>query len=119
MGLGLIVLVGYLAVSGRLGGLGAISGEAWLWVLLTGGLLAGYVATWFSALRLAPATIVTSVLVAAAVVTGVLTAVSKGAVPDPRVVAGYLLVLAGAALVALVGAYRPGGLRATPVVADA
>lgn len=119
MGLGLVVLVGYLAVSGKLGGLGAISGEAWLWVLVTGGLLAGYVATWFAALRLAPATTVTSVLVVAAVVTGVLSAVSKGAAPDPRVVLGYLLVIAGTALVALVGAYRPSGLHATPVGADA
>jgi drug/metabolite transporter (DMT)-like permease len=119
MGLGFVVLVGYLALSGKLGGLGTISGEAWLWVLVTGGLLAGYVATWFAALRLAPATTVTSVLVVAAVVTGVLSAVSKGAAPDPRVVVGYLLVIAATALVALVGAYRPSGLRANPAGADA
>lgn len=119
MGLGLVVLVGYLAISGKVGGLVAISGEAWLWVLVTGGLLAGYVTTWFAALRLAAATTVTSILVVAAVVTGVLTAVSKGTAPDPRVVVGYLLVLAGAGLVALIGAYRPSGLRATRAAADA
>ncbi len=119
MGLGFVVLVGYLAVSGKLGGLGAISVEAWLWVLVTGGLLAGYVATWFAALRLAPATTVTSVLVVAAVLTGLLSAVSKDAARDPRVVVGYLLVIAGAALVALVGAYAPRGLRATPAGIEA
>jgi drug/metabolite transporter (DMT)-like permease len=119
MGLGLVVLLGYLAVSGRLGGLGALSGEAWLWVVITGGILAGYVATWFAALRFAPATTVTSVLVLAAVVTGVLTAVSKGAAPDPRVVVGYLVVIAGTALVALVGAHRPRELRATPAGIEA
>ncbi len=119
MGLGLVVLVGYLAISGKVGGLVAISGEAWLWVLVTGGLLAGYVTTWFAALRLAAATTVTSILVVAAVVTGVLTTVSKGTAPDPRVVVGYLLVLAGAGLVALIGAYRPSGLRATRAAADA
>jgi drug/metabolite transporter (DMT)-like permease len=119
MGLGLVVLIGYLAVSGKLGGLGAISGEAWLWVLVTGGLLAGYVATWFAALRLAPATTVTSVLVVAAVVTGVLSAASRGAAPDPRVVLGYLVVIVGAAFVAVIGAYRPGGLRASTFSTDA
>jgi drug/metabolite transporter (DMT)-like permease len=119
MGLGLIILVGYLAMSGKLGGLGTIGAEAWLWVLVTGSLLAGYVATWFAALRLAPATTVTSVLVVAAVVTGVLTAMSRGAAPDPRVVAGYLLVIAGTALVALFAALRPSATRATAAGAEA
>jgi len=119
MGLGLVILVGYLAVSGKLGGLGAIGAEAWLWVLVTGGLLAGYVATWFAALRLAPATTVTSVLVVAAVVTGVLTAVSRGAAPNLGVVAGYLLVIAGTALVAFIAIPRPSASHATPAGADA
>ena len=101
MGLGVVILIGYLAVSGRLGGLGAISGAALGWVLVTGLLLAGYVATWFGALREAPATIVTSILVAGAVVTGVLSALSNGTTPDPRVVAGYLLIVGAVALVAV------------------
>jgi drug/metabolite transporter (DMT)-like permease len=119
MGLGLVILTGYLAVSGKLGGLGAISGEAWMWVLITGGLLAGYVATWFGALRLAPATTVTSVLVVAAVVTGVLSALNKGIAPDPKVIAGYLLVIAGTALVAYLTVLRPSAAHATPAGADA
>lgn len=118
MGLGLVVLVGYLAVSGRLGGLATISGEAFLWILVTGVLLAGYVATWFSALRYAPATTVTSVLVTAVVVTGVLSSISKGAAPDPRVVLGYLLVLVAAALV-VAGARRFDRSDAPPAYADA
>ena len=119
MGLGLVVLAGYLAVSGKLGGLGAIGADGWMWVLITGGILAGYVATWFAALRLAPASTVTSVLVVAAVVTGVLTALNKGTAPDPRVVAGYLLVIAGTALVAYLTALRPSAAHATAVGADA
>jgi drug/metabolite transporter (DMT)-like permease len=119
MGLGLVILVGYLALSGKLGGLGTIGGEAWMWILITGGLLAGYVATWFGALRLAPASTVTSVLVVAAVVTGLLTALNKGTAPDPRVIAGYLLVIAGTALVAFLTALRPGAVHATPAAADA
>jgi drug/metabolite transporter (DMT)-like permease len=117
MGLGLIVLLGYLAVSGRLGGLGAIGGEALLWILVTGAMLAAYVATWFSALRHAPATTVTSVLVGAAVVTGVLSSVSNGTAPDPRVVLGYLLVLVAVALV-VASARRFGRFDATRAYAE-
>jgi drug/metabolite transporter (DMT)-like permease len=68
-------------------------------VLLTGLLLAGYVGTWFAALQRAPASVVTSVLVLGAVVTGALTAVSKGAVPSATAVVGYLLIVAAAALI--------------------
>jgi drug/metabolite transporter (DMT)-like permease len=107
MGLGFVILVGYLVVSGKAGGLLALGPEAWFWVLVTGALLAGYVATWYAALALAPATVVTSVLVAAAVVTGVLSAVSKGAAPDIAVVGGYLLVLAGVGLTFVASVVRP------------
>ncbi len=112
MGLGVVFLIGYLALSGKLGGLASIGGTAWLWILVTGGLLAGYVSTWFAALRLAPATTVTSVLVVAAVVTGVLTTISRGTAPDPLVIGGYLLVIAGAGVVVTLSALRPGGSRA-------
>jgi len=101
MGLGLVILLGYLAVSGRLGGLAALTPEAWLWVLVTGGMLSAYVATWYGALRHAPATVVTSLLVGAAVITGVLTAATSGKTPSAMVVGGYLLVLAGVGAVAL------------------
>jgi drug/metabolite transporter (DMT)-like permease len=119
MGLGVFILVAYLALSGRLGGLGAISGEAWFWILITGGLLAGYVATWFAALRQAEATTVTSILVAAAVVTGVLTAVSRGSAPDAGVVGGYLLIIAAVALVLVASTRRIGRLDASRATADA
>src|SRR4051794_33387342 len=101
MGLGLVILLGYLAVSGRLGGVAALTPEAWLWVLVPGGMLSAYGATWYGALRHAPATVVTSLLVGAAVITGVLTAATSGQTPSPAVVGGYLLVLAGVGAVAL------------------
>lgn len=119
MGLGVVILFAYLAFSGRLGGLGAISGEAWVWIVLTGGLLAGYVATWFAALREAKASVVTSVLVAAAVVTGVLSAASKGSAPDPVVVGGYLLIVVAVALVIAANTGRIGRFDAPRAVADA
>ncbi len=96
MAVGLIVLVGYLAVSGKLETVGVLSQTQWGWALLTGLVLAGYVATWFGALQRAPASIVTSVLVLGAVVTGGLTAATKGAVPNVTVLGGYVLIVCAA-----------------------
>jgi drug/metabolite transporter (DMT)-like permease len=99
MGVGVVILVGYLAVTGRLASVGTLTAAQWSWALLTGLILAGYVATWFAALRRAPATVVTSVLVLGAVVTGVLTAVSRGTAPSPTVVLGYLVIVAASGMI--------------------
>ncbi|HET7726172.1 MAG TPA: DMT family transporter [Candidatus Limnocylindrales bacterium] len=100
LGLGLVGLVGFLAATGRLAGLAAVPAEAWVWVIATGGLLAGYVATWYRALRHARATTVTSVLVIAAVVTAALSALTSGTAPSPTAVLGYLVIVAAVAVVA-------------------
>lgn len=99
LGIGLLVLFGYLAATGRIGVLGTLSAEAWGWVVLTGGLLAGYVGTWYAALRRAPAAVVTSVLVVGAPITAVLQLVATGALPGAPVVGGYVLVAAAVAAV--------------------
>lgn len=99
MGVGLVVLVGYLALSGKLGVLAGLGQAQWTWVVLTGLVLAGYVGTWFAALKRAPASVVTSILVLGAVVTGALNAVSKGAAPSPTIVGGYILIVTSAALI--------------------
>jgi drug/metabolite transporter (DMT)-like permease len=99
MGVGLVVLVGYLALSGRLGVLAGLNLTQWAWVALTGLILAGYVGVWFAALKRAPASVVTSVLVLGAVVTGALTAVSRGAPPSPTVVGGYVLIVLATLLI--------------------
>jgi drug/metabolite transporter (DMT)-like permease len=111
MSIGLVVLLGYLVVAGKLGLVARLGATEWGWVLLTGLVLAGYVGTWFAALQRAPASVVTSVLVPGAVVTGVLSAVSKGMAPSPTVVVGYLLIVASASLIA-VSAVRAAGLLA-------
>jgi drug/metabolite transporter (DMT)-like permease len=98
MGIGLVVLVGYLALSGKLGVVAGLSQAQWGWALLTGLVLAAYVATWFGALRRAPATVVTSVLVVGAVVTGILSTAAGGSAPSPTVVGGYVLIVAAASL---------------------
>jgi drug/metabolite transporter (DMT)-like permease len=94
LGLGLVVLVGYLAVTGKLGAVAALSGEQWRWALLTGLLLTGYVGTWFAALKRAPASLVTAILVLGAPVTAALQAIGTGAIPAVPVLTGQLLVLA-------------------------
>lgn len=119
MGLGLVFLLAYLAISGRLGGLATLTGEAWMWIAITGVLLAGYVGTWFAALRLAPATVVTSILVAAAPITGLLAAASKGTAPDGAVIAGYLLVVLAVGLVVVAATGRMERIRVDRAAAEA
>lgn len=103
MGLGTAVLVGWVLATGRGGDLVGLGATQWQWVLLTGLLLTGYVATWYSALALAQAVDVTAVLVFGAVVTAVLAGVADEASVD---VVGILLVTAGSALAALVALRR-------------
>jgi drug/metabolite transporter (DMT)-like permease len=97
MALGALLLLGWLAVSGRLGQLTALDAQQWRWVLLTGLLLTAYVATWYAALSLAQAIDVTAVLVFGAVVTALLSGLADGARVD---VLGTCLVAAGVVLVA-------------------
>ncbi len=75
LGVGTVVLLSWLVATGGAGQLAALP---WAWILLTGPILAGYVLTWFGALRRAPAVEVTAVLVWGAFVTGLL------AMPAPR-----------------------------------
>jgi drug/metabolite transporter (DMT)-like permease len=97
LGIGLIVLVGYVVATGRMEAVMALGPAQWTWVLVTGALLAGYVGTWFAALRLAPASVVTSVLVLGAPITATLAAFASGTIPQALPLAGYLLVALAAA----------------------
>ena len=96
MGFGLVVLVGYLAVTGRLGLVAQLGPVQWAWVLGTGVLLAGYVATWYGALQRAPAATVAAVLTLGAPITAGLSAVVNGGVPAAGPLGGYLLMLLAA-----------------------
>jgi drug/metabolite transporter (DMT)-like permease len=97
---GSAVLLGWLAVRGDLGALaGFTTGQAW-WIAVTGTTLAGFVSLWYRALAAAPATDVTAVLVAGAVVTAVLNTGLRG-VPVTVDAVGYLVLLAGVVLVAV------------------
>jgi drug/metabolite transporter (DMT)-like permease len=107
MGFGTVVLVGWLAVTGRAGDLLVLGSEQWVWALATGLLLTAYVATWYAALARAQAVDVTAALVFGAVITAVIARVADGAALDP---VGVALITGGAAAVAL-AAIRSSGAR--------
>ena len=97
MTIGSAVLVGWLVLRGGAGALVGMSAVQWGWVLLTGLILAAYVATWFAALARAMAVDVTAVLVLGAWVTAALAAGIDGVALAPKL--GWLVILlAGAGL---------------------
>jgi drug/metabolite transporter (DMT)-like permease len=106
LGIGLVVLVGFLVASDRIVGIVQLDSAGWAWVAATGLLLSGYVATWLAALRRAPATEVTAILVLGAVITGILTATSRGMLPEPVTGVGYALVAIAVAGLAVAGSRR-------------
>jgi drug/metabolite transporter (DMT)-like permease len=108
LGIGMVVLVGYLVATGKLAGMAALTGDQWAWALLTGALLTCYVGTWFAALQRAPASLVTAILVLGAPVTASLQALQTGSIPALPVLTGQALVLlaCGGLIVASVRRWR-------------
>jgi drug/metabolite transporter (DMT)-like permease len=104
MGGGTVLLLGWLAVNGKLGALTSLDAAQLRWVLLTGLLLTAYVATWYAALARAQAIDVTAVLVFGAVITALLSGAADG---TPINAVGTVLITAGAALIAAVAVRRP------------
>lgn len=96
MGGGGLVLLGYVAIDGHLHDLVSLDAAQAGWVLLTGTLLAAYVATWLAALARGRALDVTSVLVASALVTTALQALAGQHVGTAQL-AGLGLVAGGVA----------------------
>lgn len=100
LGIGLVVLVGYLVVTGKLAAVAQLTPVQWAWGLGTGLLLAAYVATWFAALKRAPASLVTAVLVVGAPITAVLQAAQKGTLPATTIVEGQVIIAIAAVVLA-------------------
>lgn len=100
MVLGSAMLIAWVALKGNVGLLTSLTAEQAGWVLLTGALLATYVATWFAALRRAQAIDVTAVLVLAAPLTATLSAVVDGTPLQP---VWLILLVAGGTLVVWLG----------------
>lgn len=88
---GAVLLIGFVAVTGGFAALRSVTISHLGWILVTGAVLAGYVATWYSALSRARAIDVTAVLVGGALITATLRAVVDGAAwPVPL---GAVLIL--------------------------
>lgn len=107
LGIGTLLLVGFVLLSGRTGQITGYGASQWGWVLLTGIVLSAYVATWYAALARAQAIDVTAVLVLAAIVTALLNAGFEDAPIDA---VGLGLIALGGGLIALRTlrpAYRP------------
>jgi drug/metabolite transporter (DMT)-like permease len=107
MAAGAVLLTAWIVASGRWSMLAGLGSDGWAWAAVTGVILAGYVGLWYSALSLAPAVDVTAVLVVAAVVTGLLNVVVKGAALTPWTSTGMLIVLVGTVLAVAAAASRP------------
>jgi len=112
LGVGLIVLVAFLAATGKLGVVAVLTPVQWGWALLTGLFLFGYVTTWFAALQRAPASLVTALLVLGAPVTAALQAAQSGTLPALPALAGQGLMLTAGAALALPAILR---LRGAPI----
>jgi len=104
MGIGVVALLAWNAITGRLHLLSSLSADAWGWALLTGVLLSAYVVCWYAALARAQAVDVTAVLVAGALVTAALNDAAQGAAIGPQA-SGLILIAIGVALVCV--ATRP------------
>ncbi len=98
MGIGALVMWAFLAFTGHAAAAFTLNGTQWPWIAITAVVLMAYVWTWYSALKWAPATMVTSVLTIGAIITILLSAVlDRHAATAPQLVAIALLAL-GAAL---------------------
>jgi drug/metabolite transporter (DMT)-like permease len=113
LGIGLVVLLGFLVLTGKVGAIGALSTVQWAWALGTGLILSAYVATWFAALKRAPASLVTAILVLGAPITAILQVAQKGALPATPVLAGQLLILVATIVLAIL-AVRSAAPREAP-----
>lgn len=98
MGFGVLVMLAFLATSGRADDLAALGPAQWGWVLATALLLLGYVGGYYAALRRAPATMVASILVVGSVVTSALHAAAGSRTYGAEQLAGFVLIAVAAAL---------------------
>jgi drug/metabolite transporter (DMT)-like permease len=113
MAAGATLLIGWVVATGRLSVLAGLDTAGWMWAALTGVVLAGYVALWFSALALAPAVDVTAVLVVAVAVTGAVNAAVNGTAITGDTRTGILVVLIGAVIAVVAARTRSARARVT------
>lgn len=75
MAIGAVVLIGILWYSGKAPLIMALTGQQWMMLTILSLILLMYVLTWYRALKLAPATVVTALLVGATIITTLLSSI--------------------------------------------
>lgn len=98
---GSLILFAIVLGKGSAVPLSTLSLEQWGWTMLTSVFLLGYVLTWYTALKHAPATYVAALLVPATLVTNVLTAIFITHTLNGVQITQMALLAAGAALMVL------------------
>lgn len=98
MFLGSIVLLSVVIAQGKLSVVSALTFDQWGWVVLPSLLLFGYVLTWYSALKRAPASLVAALLVPATFITALLSGTFHKAPMTGKQWLSGALVTAGVAL---------------------
>lgn len=101
MGFGSLILLGATAFTGKMQIVSSLSLQQWGMIALTAIFLLGYVTSWYSALKYAPAISVASILVSATVVTNILSAIFVTRAFSVDQFYQAVLVLAGIAFVVM------------------
>ncbi len=91
MVLGSVFLGAYMLLSGKAALVSSITLVQWQGLAITGALLFGYVMTWYRAIRVAPVTLVSSVLVGATVITSSLTMITSGSMGLTQLIQAVLI----------------------------
>jgi drug/metabolite transporter (DMT)-like permease len=99
MTLGSLILAVLVVSRGGGGAILNLGAEQWGWTILTSILLLGYVLTWYTALKYAPATYVATLLVSATLVTNILSALFVTRTFSVQQLFSAILFVAGASLV--------------------
>jgi drug/metabolite transporter (DMT)-like permease len=109
IGGGAMLLVAWVAVTGRLDALASLSASQWAWLALTGCVLSVFVSVWFGAVARAQAIDVAAILVPGAIITGLINLGVGGTVAATQVVGWVLILIAGIVFLAgdSVGSERP------------
>ncbi len=115
MGFGAIVMLGYIAVTGRLDTMASMDASQWGWVLLTAAFLGAYVLAYYSALKAAPAILVSTVLVVGSVITAALHAAVNSRNYTPEQIAGFAVIGLAIGIAVLASRTRTSGTKEAAV----
>ena len=89
----------FLAATGQLQDIGALTTEHWMWIAITGILLFFYVFTFYTGLKYTTVSKATAVLLLGQPITGVLSMVFSGKALGLNETIGFMLIIAGVVLV--------------------